>query len=260
MDRAAPPHRSRLTHAASTRSTRDGSAYARSAAAIAPGGRSRPRSSPSSQRRTSGGSRPGTGTARRSAASGSGFVEPSRMQMIAGFGPGTPESTCTGTSTGGVRIPPSAMPSASRRTAGGAPSVSSSRGARVGRPTRPDPGLERRASAALATTCIGPSLIGAPQSTASAVAPMRCASACAVPATSQRRRYVGVRLADRGGREDPGHVALGLEVEDRDVGVGAEDRRGAADAAREVSGLARARRAAGSSHRGCARRSRRRRG
>ena len=51
--------------------------------------------------------------------------------MAAMLGPGAPESTSTGTSTGGVRIPPSAIPSASRAIAEPA-SFSSSRGAKTG--------------------------------------------------------------------------------------------------------------------------------
>ena len=53
--------------------------------------------------------RDGYSCARRAAANG--FVEPSSRQIVERFGPGAPESAATGTSTGGVRMPPSAIPS-----------------------------------------------------------------------------------------------------------------------------------------------------
>ena len=45
-----------------------------------------------------------------------GFVDPNKRQMRSDFGPAMPERTSTGVSTGGVRKPPSAMPSGARRT------------------------------------------------------------------------------------------------------------------------------------------------
>lgn len=41
-----------------------------------------------------------------SRAVGNGFVEPSRRQIVDGFGQAAPDKATTGTSTGGVRIPP----------------------------------------------------------------------------------------------------------------------------------------------------------
>src|SRR4051794_9936227 len=99
-----------------------------------------------------------------------GVVEPRRMQIVDGFGPGAPERTPTGASTGGVRTPPSGMPSASRRISRVAPAVVANRGALAGAsPVRTH--VSRLRSAALATTWSAPLLIGAPHPTDSATGP-----------------------------------------------------------------------------------------
>ena len=99
--------------------------------------------------------------------------------------------------------------------------------------------VSRPRSAAFATTCSGPLLIGTPQSTISASVPTRWRSACAVPATSPEPERVGVRLAHGRRAQDPDDVALGLQLDGGSVEVVAQDRaHGAADRAGEVGVLA----------------------
>ena len=82
--------------------------------------------------------------------------------MVVELGPGTPERTETGTSTGGVRMPPMAMPSASRSIWGFGPDETAKRGAWGGAwPVRTH--VTRSARAALAMRFVGPLLIGTPQ-------------------------------------------------------------------------------------------------
>ena len=89
------------------------------------------------------------------------------------------------------------------------------------------------------------------------VRPSRCWSAWAVPATSHSRNVSRVGLAGRERAEDAGHVGLGLDVDHRHVGVGAEDRRRRRRSSRRCRPARPARRAAARPRRGCARRSRR---
>ena len=139
--------------------------------------------------------------------------------MIAGFGPGSPEQRATGTSTGGVRTPPSAMPSASRAIAGGRVGGHLEAGRLAAAcPSRTQVSSAR--NAAFATTC------------ERAVVDRRRRSRCL--GASRRPGGVGVGgagdlpqpeavavgLAGARRVEDAGDVALGLEVEDGRVEVG----------------------------------------
>ena len=87
------------------------------------------------------------------------MVVPNRMQASDAFGPGSPDSVATGTSTGGVRIPPRAIPSASRTITGGVSAVNSIRGASTGAAPVSIHVTSAR-NPALATTSSGPLLIG----------------------------------------------------------------------------------------------------
>src|SRR5262249_22130851 len=153
-DRRAPP----LPPARAGRNgqplTRSGSANARSGARS--WGRAKPDLMVASAaavnlRRYS--ARDGYSWASRSAVNG--LAEPSSRQIVDGFGPGAPDSAATGTSTGGVRMPPSAMPSAVRLITGVTlPGVTSIRGAIFGGGPSTSHVVSAR-KAALATRCIG---------------------------------------------------------------------------------------------------------
>ena len=143
-----------------------------------------------------------------------------------------------GTSTGGVRMPPSAIPSALRRTWGVAPGATSI-GARWPAPGRSVSQVVSARSAALATMCMGPLLIGTPQSMYSALGADEVGVGVRGAGDLPEPEAVGVGLARRVGVEDARHVGLGLDVEHGRVLIGAEDRRRAADRAGDVGVLAR---------------------
>jgi hypothetical protein len=135
-------------------------------------------------------------------------------------------------------MPPRAIPSALRTTVGVPPtSVTSMRGAVAGAVTVVIHDVSAR-RAAFATMCIGPLLIGTPQSSALAFGPTRCASACAVPATSHSRKcpLSGCRAA-----YELRMLATSVSVWMSSTGVliGAEDGRRTADRSGDVRRTAR---------------------
>jgi hypothetical protein len=133
-------------------------------------------------------------------------VVPKSWQMI---GPGwMPVNVAIGTSTCGVRTPPTPLPCSSVTIETGGPRFTSSRGANFGAlPLRTH--LFSAEIAAFTTKCCGPELIGKPQSRMPGTGddgalmetmsgdvprsvmppPVRYESACDVPATSHKRKF-----------------------------------------------------------------------
>ena len=159
------------------------------------------------------------------------------MQTVDESGATTPDSTATGTSTSGVRIPPSTMPSASRASCGVAPSVVSKRGALGG-------GVPVRThSSSVCNAGLGDELHRAVVHRQPAVDRRRDAAEQARVGVrgaghlpEAEMRVVGLARLQR--LEQTG-VALGLDVEDLGVLVGAEDRRCGAERPLEADGFAR---------------------
>jgi hypothetical protein len=117
-----------------------------------------------------------------------GSVRPMSRQITVEFGGAMPDRTSTGASTAGVRTPPSALPTSSRTNVGAVPDSSTDSLSACGGGVPSSTHVFSWRSADRRTKVCWPLLIGTAQPSTPSASPSWALSACAVPATSHRRK------------------------------------------------------------------------